>query len=110
MTSSPSSNKPSNKPSNKREARDMVAVRYIYVTDNMQDMLAFYRDVLGMPVMSGPRVIGSENDGFVELGAGSFVIALHRSGTPGVAGHCRHKLVFTAADVPAEREALVAKG
>jgi catechol 2,3-dioxygenase-like lactoylglutathione lyase family enzyme len=86
------------------------AARYIYFTNNMKGMSAFYRDVLGMTVKPAKDSMGYDEADFIQLMAGSFEIALHKAGKPGLDGRNRNKLVFYCEDVAAERERLIAKG
>jgi predicted enzyme related to lactoylglutathione lyase len=75
--------------------------RVIVFTSNMTAMTAFYRDVIGLrPTSAQP--------GWVELSAGPCGIALHE--WDGEAPEGPIKIVFYAADVAAERAALVARG
>jgi catechol 2,3-dioxygenase-like lactoylglutathione lyase family enzyme len=75
--------------------------RVILFTNQMEKMTAFYRDVLGLKLVT-------EEKGWRELGAGSVRIALH-SGPPSP-GKKGPKLVFYAKDVGARREKLIARG
>jgi catechol 2,3-dioxygenase-like lactoylglutathione lyase family enzyme len=75
--------------------------RVIIFTPNMAAMTAFYRDVIGLrPANQAP--------GWIELSAGACSIALHDSKRRAPEGPV--KIVFYAADVAAERAALVARG
>jgi catechol 2,3-dioxygenase-like lactoylglutathione lyase family enzyme len=75
--------------------------RVMLFTRNMPAMLAFYRDVLGLPVVTDEK-------GFKELDAGGCRIALHNGGS--IVGSRPPKLVFFAADVEAVRATLTARG
>ena len=86
------------------------AVRYIYFTNDMKGMAAFYRDVLGMKVKPARDSMQYDEKDFLQLQAGAFEIALHRAGKPGLDGRNRNKLVFHCEDVATERERLIAKG
>lgn len=75
--------------------------RVILFTANMEEMMAFYRDVLGLHLKTDQK-------GWKEFEAGGCAIALH-SGTarPGVRPP---KLAFDVGDVAATRQALIARG
>lgn len=75
--------------------------RIILFTGNMASMTAFYRDVIGLVVLS-------EEPGWVELDAGGCSIALHE--WHGEAAEGPAKIVFYAADVVTARAELVARG
>jgi catechol 2,3-dioxygenase-like lactoylglutathione lyase family enzyme len=75
--------------------------RIILFTRNMQAMLAFYRDALGLPLVTN-------EDGFKEFDAGGCRIALHNG--PSEVGARPPKLVFYSDSVAATRETLLARG
>ena len=75
--------------------------RVILFTGAMDAMTAFYRDVIGLSVVS--REIG-----WVEFDAGACRIALHEGS--GVPGKRPPKLVFEAKDVAAARALLMRRG
>ena len=75
--------------------------RVMLFTKNMPAMTAFYRDVLGLKLVTDEK-------GFREFDAGGCRIALH-NGTSRI-GDRPPKLVFYADDVAAARAALVARG
>lgn len=75
--------------------------RVILFTRAMDAMIAFYRDVIGLPVVS--REIG-----WIEFDAGACRIALHDGA--GKPGKRPPKLVFEAKDVAAARALLVRRG
>jgi len=79
----------------------MKMARVILFTNQMEKMTAFYRDVLGL------RLVTDEK-GWRELDAGGVRIGLH-SGPPSP-GKKGPKLAFYAKDVAALREELVARG
>jgi catechol 2,3-dioxygenase-like lactoylglutathione lyase family enzyme len=79
----------------------MKAARIIFFTNNMDAMVAFYRDVMGLKTVTDEK-------GWKEFNAGGFRVALH-SGPPSP-GKKGPKLVFYAKDVAKTRDALVAKG
>jgi catechol 2,3-dioxygenase-like lactoylglutathione lyase family enzyme len=79
----------------------MTLARVVMFTKNMPGMTAFYRDVLGLALVSDEK-------GFKEFDAGGCRIALH-NGTSKV-GARPPKLVFRATDVAALRAELVARG
>ncbi len=79
----------------------MELSRIILFTADMARLTAFYRDVIGLRIVS-------EEAGWVELAAGACTIALHK-GNP-KPGSRPPKLVFHAEDVAAARAALVARG
>jgi catechol 2,3-dioxygenase-like lactoylglutathione lyase family enzyme len=75
--------------------------RIVLFTNNMQEMVAFYRDVLGLPLKTNEK-------GWTEFDAGGCGIALHNGSSR--IGARPPKLVFFAADVAAARAALAARG
>ncbi len=75
--------------------------RVILFTADMDEMTAFYRDVLALP-------FANEEPGWVELDAGATTIALHA--WDGEAADGPAKLVFFAEDVAAARDLLLARG
>src|SRR5262245_29276741 len=75
--------------------------RIVLFTSNMPKMVSFYRDTLGFPLLK-------DEQGWKELDADGCVIALH-NGTSQV-GKRPPKIGFWSKDVPAAREALVARG
>lgn len=75
--------------------------RIILFTKNMATMLAFYRSVLGLEVVTDEK-------GFKELDGGGIRIALHEGSSS--VGMKAPKLVFFADDVEAMRNQLVARG
>jgi catechol 2,3-dioxygenase-like lactoylglutathione lyase family enzyme len=79
----------------------MKMSRVILFTNQMEKMTEFYRDVLGLKLVTVEK-------GWRELAAGSVRIALH-SGPPSP-GKKGPKLAFYAKDVAALREKLVARG
>ncbi len=88
----------------------LKASRYILFTADMKRMAAFYRDALGMKVRPPGKSMGYEEGEFLQLRSGTFEIALHRAGKPGLSGKSRNKLAFFCKDVAAEREKLIARG
>jgi catechol 2,3-dioxygenase-like lactoylglutathione lyase family enzyme len=79
----------------------MKMARVILFTNQMEKMTAFYRDVLGLKVVT-------EEKGWRELAAGAVRVALHSGPpSPGTKGP---KLAFYAKDVAATREKLIARG
>jgi catechol 2,3-dioxygenase-like lactoylglutathione lyase family enzyme len=75
--------------------------RIVLFTKNMPEMIAFYRDVLGLPLVK-------DKPGWKELDATGCVIALHNGSSQ--VGKRPPKIGFWAGDVAAAREALVARG
>lgn len=75
--------------------------RIVLFTRNMQAMLAFYRDALGLPLVT-------DEDGFKEFDAGGCRIALHNGASE--IGARPPKLVFYSDSVAATRETLLARG
>jgi len=75
--------------------------RVILFTPNPDVITEFYRDVIGLELVSS-------EDGWREFKAGSCNIALH-SGNPSI-GIRPPKLVFYASDVAAARAVLVSRG
>jgi catechol 2,3-dioxygenase-like lactoylglutathione lyase family enzyme len=79
----------------------MQAARIILFTRQMDKMTAFYRDVLGLKLVT-------DDPGWRELDAGGITIGLH-SGPPSP-GRKGPKIAFRAKDVAKAREALVKRG
>ena len=75
--------------------------RIVLFTKDMPGMIAFYRDVLGLPLVK-------DEPGWKELDAKGCVIALHNGSSQ--VGKRPPKIGFWAGDVAAAREALVARG
>jgi catechol 2,3-dioxygenase-like lactoylglutathione lyase family enzyme len=75
--------------------------RVIIFTDDIASMSAFYGTVLGLP-------LAGEEGGWKSFAAGAVEIALHRGSS--MTGRRPPKLAFYAADVPARRTELVARG
>lgn len=71
----------------------------LYVED-MDRMLDFYRDVLGLEAAGG-----APEHGFVRLDAGGVDLALH-AGRDGDVGRFAPKIVFAVEDIAAARDAL----
>ncbi|ESQ78182.1 VOC family protein [Asticcacaulis sp. YBE204] len=81
---------------------DLSLTHIIYFTDNMDGMTVFYRDVLGLALV--------KDDGdWREFDAGACRIALH-AGAKSKPNGQTPKIAFRVADVPAVRDALIAKG
>jgi catechol 2,3-dioxygenase-like lactoylglutathione lyase family enzyme len=81
----------------------------ILYVENMNGQVAFYRDVLGLPVVEPQNAESFDQVYWVELAAGPCRLALHGG------GQCRFgpdapKLVFGVPHVAAAREALIARG
>ena len=79
----------------------MKLARIILFTAQMDAMSSFYDDVLGLERLTNEK-------GWQEFDAGGAQVALHSG--PASPGKKGPKIVFYAEDVPAAREALVAKG
>jgi catechol 2,3-dioxygenase-like lactoylglutathione lyase family enzyme len=75
--------------------------RIVLFTNDMPSMIAFYRDVLGLPLVK-------DEPGWKELDARGCVIALHNGSSQ--VGKRPPKIGFWARDVAAAREALIARG
>lgn len=73
---------------------DTLSEVILYV-ENMDEMLAFYRDILGLAV-----VAGDPEYGFVKLDAGSTSLCLH-AGRDGKVGKFAPKIVFDVDDLDA---------
>jgi predicted enzyme related to lactoylglutathione lyase len=71
---------------------------------DVPELAAFYRDVLGLKILSDPSDLG-----WIELDAGSIKLGIHR-GTPSGSMRGAPKLVFGTDDVVAVREELVERG
>jgi catechol 2,3-dioxygenase-like lactoylglutathione lyase family enzyme len=79
----------------------MKVARVILFTDQMEKMTVFYRDVLGLKMVTN-------DPGWREFKAGAVTIALH-SGPPSP-GRKGPKIAFFAEDVVAKRERLNKRG
>jgi catechol 2,3-dioxygenase-like lactoylglutathione lyase family enzyme len=75
--------------------------RIVLFTKDMPGMIAFYRDILGLPLVK-------DEPGWKELDAKGCIIALHNGSSQ--VGKRPPKIGFWAGDVAAAREALVARG
>jgi len=75
--------------------------RIVLFTKDMTQMIAFYREVLGLRLLK-------DEPGWRELDADGCVIALHNGSSQ--VGKRPPKIGFWASDVAATREALVARG
>jgi catechol 2,3-dioxygenase-like lactoylglutathione lyase family enzyme len=75
--------------------------RIVLFTKDMPGMIAFYRDVLGLPLVK-------DEAGWKELDARGCTIALHNGSSQ--VGKRPPKIGFWASDVAAARETLVARG
>jgi catechol 2,3-dioxygenase-like lactoylglutathione lyase family enzyme len=84
--------------------------RYIYFTNNVDGMVAFYRDVLGLRQLSPPDAMDYDPKEWVQLAGDGFEIAIHGAEAPGCTAHNRNKLVFHVDDVAAARAYLQEKG
>ena len=80
--------------------------RYIYFCQDMEKMLSFYRDTIGLKAKTNGIHDISE---WVELGGAEFNLCLHRSPSPAFEGRNKNKLVFEVDDVARAREYLVSK-
>lgn len=89
-----------------KHLRDLMEV-ILYVED-MNAQVAFYRDKLGLPVNYPAGLDDYGDQHWVELDAGSCVLALHAGGQ-GRLGADAPKLVFRAEDVNAVRQELIAR-
>jgi hypothetical protein len=77
--------------------------RVILFAKDVAALSAFYRDILGLPLLPGA------SDEWVELDAGACRIAIHAGGDA-PATRRGPKLVFGVRDVAAVRETLIARG
>jgi catechol 2,3-dioxygenase-like lactoylglutathione lyase family enzyme len=75
--------------------------RIVLFTKDMPKMIAFYRDVLGLPLVK-------DEPGWKELDANGCTIALHNGSSQ--IGKRPPKIGFWSSDVTAAREALLARG
>ena len=75
--------------------------RIVLFTKDMPQMIAFYREVLGLRLLK-------DEPGWKELDADGCVIALHNGSSQ--VGKRPPKIGFWASDVAAARDALVARG
>jgi catechol 2,3-dioxygenase-like lactoylglutathione lyase family enzyme len=89
---------------------DMKLARYIYFTKKVGEMVAFYRDILGMKVLDSPKAMDYDKADWVQLGTRSFEIGIHRASKEGSQGRNRNKLVFAVKSVSESREKLASLG
>jgi catechol 2,3-dioxygenase-like lactoylglutathione lyase family enzyme len=75
--------------------------RIILFTRSLDTLIAFYRDILGLPVRTG-----SAEEGWVEFDAGGCGLALHRGKPKPGSSKC----AFGSSDVRKTREELMARG
>src|SRR5689334_780002 len=80
---------------------DLALKRIILFSSDVPRLAAFYRDVIGLPV------IGTE-EGWVELDGGACAIAIHAGRSK--VGNKPPKLVFHAMDVGTARANLILRG
>ena len=80
----------------------------LYVQD-MNAQVAFYRDKLGLPVMSPPGLQDYSQEFWVELSTGACKLGLHGGGQRRL-GADSPKIVFRVADIRAAREELLTLG
>jgi catechol 2,3-dioxygenase-like lactoylglutathione lyase family enzyme len=79
--------------------------RIMLFVKDVPTVAAFYRDVLGLPV------VGEITREWVELQAGSCTVALHHASRPlHERGDASAKIVFGVKDVPAGRALLESRG
>lgn len=88
----------------------MTVARYIYFTDNVAGMVAFYRDTLEMTLLEPPLAMDYDPDGWIQLGDSGIEVCIHRAGKPGSQGRNRNKLVFVVDDVAEYRDRLIGRG
>ena len=82
-------------------ALELAVRRIILFTNDMEAMVAFYRDSLGLALVT-------DEPNWKDLDGGSIRIALHNGSA--MVGRRAPKIAFHAADVPAAREELLARG
>ena len=87
-----------------------MAGRYIFFTNNVDRMVSFYRDLLGMKPVQPPKAMDYAAQKWVQLSSGGIEIGIHRAGKPGCEARNRNKLVFLVEDVGEERERLGIQG
>jgi predicted enzyme related to lactoylglutathione lyase len=87
----------------------MRLARYIYFTNNVGAMVSFYHEVIGLKILSPPKAMDYDKEGWVQLGNKSFEVGIHRASKEGSQGRNRNKLVFFVDDVAKTRERLVAQ-
>jgi catechol 2,3-dioxygenase-like lactoylglutathione lyase family enzyme len=80
----------------------------LYVQD-MQKMVHFYRDILGLPLRDLAGEADFSRHFWVEFETGACTLALHGGGE-GRLGQDAPRIVFQVADVETARQALVEKG
>jgi predicted enzyme related to lactoylglutathione lyase len=79
----------------------------VYVQD-MAKMVAFYRDILGLPI-NYPHLDDYSNAFWVEFQAGVITLCLHAGGNPNVKPHAP-KIVFEVEDIDLEHQRLSGAG
>ena len=87
----------------------MRLARYIYFTNNVGAMVSFYHEVIGLKILSPPKAMDYDKEGWVQLGNKSFEVGIHRASKEGSQGRNRNKLVFAVNDVAKTRERLAAQ-
>ncbi len=80
---------------------DLQLRRIILFTPNLEEMTAFYRDIIGLKPLAGEK-------GWVDFDAGACRLALHAG--PSEIGKRPPKLAFFAADVALVRASLMKRG
>ncbi len=88
----------------------MTTARYIYFTNQVAEMVSFYRDAMGMSVLEPPEAMDYDPEGWVQLGKGGLEIGIHRASKPGCLERNRNKLVFVVDNVSEWRDRLAGLG
>tara|TARA_B100000749_G_C18222851_1_gene380933 strand:- start:93 stop:359 length:267 start_codon:yes stop_codon:yes gene_type:complete len=87
----------------------MRLAHYIYFTNNVGAMVSFHHEVIGLKVLSPPKDMDYDKEGWVQLGNKNFEVGIHRASMEGSQGRNRNKLVFVVDDVAETRERLAAQ-
>ncbi len=84
-------------------------IEVILYVQNMAAQVAFYHDILGLPILYPAEVDDFRNEYWVLLETGACKLALHGVGQ-GKLGADSPKIVFGVADIHAARATLTARG
>ncbi|MEI6082990.1 MAG: VOC family protein [Verrucomicrobiota bacterium] len=88
----------------------MRIARFIYFTNDVARMVAFYRDILGLAILNPPRAMDYDKSDWVQLASDGIEIGIHRAAKAGNTGLNRNKLVFVVDNVANAREQLGNRG
>lgn len=84
-------------------------IEVILYVEDMPKQVRFYRDVLGLPVRDPARKADLSAEGWVTLGEGDCVLALHAGGKRRL-GKDTPKIVFRVEDIHGARATLSQRG